>query len=372
MNSYAQANGNSLSWTAQFQQQVYAMGQQEGLPVINMSFGSGWTSANNWEGDYPDVGNLSAYTNYANAHTYPNVGQTPGSAIQQLNGDAALAASSDPVITTEMGWQTSQFSETQIAQYVVDATFDGIAAGDAGVWFYGLYDDSSGDWGLFNSDGSPRPAATSLHNLTTLLADSGSDADSFTAGSLNYSLSGTQSGDNSILIEKSDGSFWIGLWDESGSQHSVTVNLGSAASEIEVFDPVTGTSSIQSASNTGSISVTLGSDPLLIEVVPSGDFCPVQHGNIHGHVHHGHLHHGHVQHGHIQHGHIQFGPEHHQHRQFGPQQLGSKHHEHNQQQQHIDQQRHHGLDKRRDADLRRPVQQPQPVEWLKRKLAASL
>ena len=106
-NFYAQANGNSLSWTAQFQQQVYAMGQQEGLPVINMSFGSGWTSANNWEGDYPDVGNLSAYTNYANAHTYPNVGQTPGSAIQQLNGDAALAASSDPVITTEMGWQTS-------------------------------------------------------------------------------------------------------------------------------------------------------------------------------------------------------------------------------------------------------------------------
>ena len=138
--SYAQANGNSLSWTAQFQQQVYAMGQQEGLPVINMSFGSGWTSANNWEGDYPDVGNLSAYTNYANAHTYPNVGQTPGSAIQQLNGDAALAASSDPVITTEMGWQTSQFSETQIAQYMVDATFDGIAAGDAGVWFYGLYE----------------------------------------------------------------------------------------------------------------------------------------------------------------------------------------------------------------------------------------
>lgn len=104
---YAQANGNTLAWTAQSQQQVYAMGQQEGLPVINMSFGSGWTAANNWEGDYPNVGNLSAYTNYANAHTYPNVGQTPGSAIQQLNTDALLAASTRPVITTEIGWQTS-------------------------------------------------------------------------------------------------------------------------------------------------------------------------------------------------------------------------------------------------------------------------
>ncbi|HTW73242.1 MAG TPA: type I secretion C-terminal target domain-containing protein [Acetobacteraceae bacterium] len=268
--SYAQANGNSLSWTAQFQQQVYEMGQQVGLPVINMSFGAGWTAANNWEGDYPDVGDLSADTNYANAHTYPNVGETPNAAIEALNADAELAASSQPVITTEIGWQTSQFSETQIAQYVVDATFDGIADGDAGMYFYGLYDDSSGDWGLFNSDGTPRPAATALHDLTTLLADPGSNAASFTPGSLNYSLSGTQSGDNSILIEKSDGSFWIGLWNEGGGEHTVTVNLPSPASEVEVFDPVTGTSAIESASNTSSVSVSLGGDPLLIEDVPGG------------------------------------------------------------------------------------------------------
>ena len=265
--SYAQANGNTLAWTAQFQQQVYAMGQQEGLPVINMSFGSGWTAANNWEGDYPNVGNLSAYTNYANAHTYPNVGQTPGSAIQQLNTDALLAAGTRPVITTEIGWQTSQYTETQIAQNVVDATFDGIADGDAGMWFYGLYDDSSGDWGLFNSDGTARPAATALHDLTTLLADPGAPA-GFTPGSLAYGLSGTQSGDNSILIEKSNGSFWIGLWTETGSQHSVTVNLPSTASEIEVFDPITGTSAIENASNATNIAVSLGSDPLLIEVIP--------------------------------------------------------------------------------------------------------
>ena len=267
--SYAQANGNSLAWTAQFQQQVYAMGQEYDLPVINMSFGSGWTAANNWEGDYPDVGNLSAYANYANAHTYPNVGQTPDAAIEALNSDAKLAASSRPVITTEIGWQTSSYSETTIAQYVVDATFDGIADGDAGMWFYGLYDDSSGDWGLFNSNGTPRPAATALHDLTTLLADPNAPA-GFTPGSLNYTLSGTQSGDNSILIEKSNGSFWIGLWTETGSQHTVTITLPSAASEIEVFDPITGTTAIASASNAGSIAVSLGSDPLLIEVVPSG------------------------------------------------------------------------------------------------------
>jgi hypothetical protein len=265
--SYAAANGNTLAWTAQFQQQVWAMGQQYHLPVINMSFGSGWTAANNWQGDYPNVGDLSAYTNYANAHTYPNVGQTPDSTIQSLNSDAKLAASQRPVITTEYGWETSQYGLTQIAQFVVDASFDGIKDGDAGMWYYGLYDDSSGNWGLFNSDGSARPAATALHNLTTLLADSGAN---FTPGSLNYSISGTQAGDHSFLIEKSNGQFWIGLWNESGGTHTVTVNLPAAASAIDVYDPITGASAIKAVSNAASVSVSMGSDPLLLQVVPGG------------------------------------------------------------------------------------------------------
>jgi serralysin len=265
--SYPQSLGNTLAATAQVQEQLSALGQQLGLPVINMSFGSGWTAANDWEGDYGSVGNLSAYATYANAHTYPNPGQLPDSAIEQLNSDAKLAASSRPVLTTEIGWTTTSFSQATIAQYVVDATFDGIADGDAGMYFYALYDDSSGDFGLFNSNGTARPAATALHDLTTLLADTGSTAGSFTPGSLNYTLSGTQTTDNSILIEKSNGSFWIGLWNEGGTTHTVTVTLPSVASEIEVFDPITGTSEIESASNASSISVSLGADPLLIEIV---------------------------------------------------------------------------------------------------------
>jgi serralysin len=265
--SYPQSLDNTLAATAQVQRQLYALGQKLGLPVINMSFGAGWTAANDWEGDYGSVGNLAGYATYANAHTYPNPGQLPNSAIQQLNADAGLAATGRPVITTEIGWDTSSVSETTIAQYVVDATFDGIADGDAGMYFYALYDDSSGNWGLFNSNGTARPAATALHDLTTLLADTGAKAATFKPGSLCYSLSGTQSTDNSILIEKSNGSYWIGLWNEGGSTHKVVVTLPSAASEIEVFDPVAGTSSIESASNTSTISVSLGGDPLLIEVV---------------------------------------------------------------------------------------------------------
>ncbi|HET6196189.1 MAG TPA: hypothetical protein VFE12_10555, partial [Acetobacteraceae bacterium] len=102
--AYPASLGNTLAITAQFQQQVYATGHALGLPVINMSFGSGWTAANNWAGDYDKVGDLSAYADFANAHTYPNVGQGTDWSVQRLNGLANMAAATRPVITTEIGW----------------------------------------------------------------------------------------------------------------------------------------------------------------------------------------------------------------------------------------------------------------------------
>ncbi len=55
---YAASNGNSLAAAAAFQSSVYAAAHSLGLPAINMSFGQGWTAANNWAGDYDKVGNL--------------------------------------------------------------------------------------------------------------------------------------------------------------------------------------------------------------------------------------------------------------------------------------------------------------------------
>ena len=267
--SYAASQGNTLAITAQFQQQIYAMGQQLGLPVINMSFGSGWTAANNWQGDYGAVGDLSAYANYGNGHTYPNPGQTPDAAIQMINALAPLAAASRQVITTEIGWDNATFSQASVAQYVVDAALDGIKDGDAKLYYYSLFDDGSGQFGLMNQDGTPKPAGTALHDLTTLLADTGPNAATFKPGSLTFTLSGKQGTDNTLLIQKSNGSDWLALWDESATAHTVTLTLPTAASEIEVFDPVTGTSAIASYANTAKISVNLGGDPLLIEIIPS-------------------------------------------------------------------------------------------------------
>ena len=96
---------------------------------------------------------------------------------------------------------------------------DGIKDGDVETYFW-LFDDGSGAYGLMNADGTPQPAGSALHNLTSLLSDTGG---SFTPGSLTYSLSGTQGGDHSLLMEKSDGSYWLSLSNESAGAHTVTL-----------------------------------------------------------------------------------------------------------------------------------------------------
>ena len=188
---YAAGLGNTLAITANFQKNdVWPMGQQLNLPVINMSFGAGWTADNGWIGDYGSVGDLANYASYGNAHNYPTSGQTPDSTIQRINGLTRLADSVDPVITTEIGWDRSLgYGQQTVAKYVLDAAMDSIKDGDVKTYFYALFDDGSGKFGLMNQNGTPMAAGTALHNLTTLLSDKGTNAATFTTGTVNYSCS---------------------------------------------------------------------------------------------------------------------------------------------------------------------------------------
>src|SRR5262249_62156381 len=106
--------------------------------------------------------------------------------------------------------------------------------------------------------------------LTTLLAETGANAAGFAPGSLSYTLGGSVAGDNTVLIQKSDGSDWLAVWNESAGAHTVTVTLPGAATQIQVFDPVTGTAALSTANNAASVSFSLSADPLLVRIVPAG------------------------------------------------------------------------------------------------------
>jgi hypothetical protein len=295
--AYSASIGESTGGAASYQQQVWQTGQQLGLPVINTVFGN----INN----YGSTGDLSAWTDYANAHIYFGTGNNPdwNNWTGTLNADAQASAAGRPVIVTETGYYTtgnggdpSNVDETVQAKYTLDALLDDWQAGDARFYLYELLDQGTGNgnpesnFGLFHSDGSPKLAAVAVHNLISLLNDPGGAG--MSGGSLDYTLSGMQGTDHSQLLQKSDGTYWLALWNDtrlsgpfspaevSVPPHSVTLNLGSAASNIQVFDPLSGTSAVQSASG-NTLTFALPDHPILVEIGGAGG-APVNSGTAGG------------------------------------------------------------------------------------------
>ncbi len=124
-------------------------------------------------------------------------------------------------------------------------------------------------FGFYKPDYSPRKAAVYLHNLTTSLADNGSLAK---PGKLNYGLPAEPATVHDMLLQKSDGTFALVVWDEkvSGTDH-VTVRLGGMHSGVEVYDPTLGTTPVQIHRRIDSLALTLSDHPLILMIPPSAN-----------------------------------------------------------------------------------------------------
>jgi len=125
-------------------------------------------------------------------------------------------------------------------------------------------------FGFYRPDYSPRPAATWLHHLTTILADKDSTRSS---GTLKYSIPNQPATVHDLLLRKSSGAFDLVVWGErfTGGADNITVELDTAGGKVEVYDPTVGTSPVQTSTNTSSISLALADHPVIIEILMNGD-----------------------------------------------------------------------------------------------------
>ncbi len=121
-------------------------------------------------------------------------------------------------------------------------------------------------FGFFRRDYTPRKAAVYLHNLTTILAD---DAAPAKPGRLNYALVEQPPTVHEMLLQKSDGTFELVVWNErvTGADE-VTVQLGDTYPTLKVYDPTIGTAPVQTVANVASITLSLSNHPLLIALRP--------------------------------------------------------------------------------------------------------
>jgi|EndMetStandDraft_5_1072996.scaffolds.fasta_scaffold05548_2 hypothetical protein len=289
LNDFSYNGLTSLEGAAAFQQALYtAVKGNAGLSdvtVVNFSIGY-QTDATNAQ-----VGDMSAYSDAANAHVYV---QTGALADAQIEDDLRLAeeiSTNDPVIVTETGYTTLTSTtgiganEDAQAKLVLSNLLLAYENGSSATYIYELFDspssatrgDKEAHFGLFNTDGTPKEAAVALHNLTTILGH-GDNGTAHTGTDLSYTLSNAPSNTHTMVMNKSgsvsDLVVWADtrVWDSASQTEivtpvtSVTIQFGQVEGVIYVYDPLQGTDPIATYYNTSSIQLGLSDHPLVIEV----------------------------------------------------------------------------------------------------------
>ena len=234
---------------------------------------------------------LTGLADFANCHPYSHHGEQPGPRIASEFGARFAMAAGYPRVITEAGF----FDVPSASNGVDDATqakdtlnlyMDAFAQGVTLTYVYQLvsaYPNQKGDTqsGLFRIDHSPKPVATAIHNLTTILADRGRGR--VHPGSLDYAVAAMPATGHSLLIENSSGVFAIVLWSEPANwddrahrplkvaSSPVTITLNGATGNMAVYDPLVGTRPIERARGASDIVVALGDHPVIVEVRPIRD-----------------------------------------------------------------------------------------------------
>ncbi len=193
---------------------------------------------------YPIAGNLDSLVNLNSLHLYFG-GRNPGSIgwggyDPQGNSFGSFAFWADqsqidaPGLRMQIG-ETGYISypstgtpytvpENVTASYIPRTLLLAFKHGFDKTFFYQLIDDptSPQGYGLLRNDFSEKPGFTALKNMLSLLSDPGGA--NFNPGSLPFDIVGGDANVNHLLLQKSDGSYWLALWLEEPSWDPANVS----------------------------------------------------------------------------------------------------------------------------------------------------
>jgi hypothetical protein len=183
-----------------------------------------------------------------------------------------------PRVTTETGRTIDEpdTTEEQQAALFTDFYLDQYARGVAATAFYLLRDrvDETGNqrFGLYAPDNKPRKSAVAVHNLTTILADrapaAGLNPVSAPA-TLSCTVNGMVPTAHDLLLEKSDGTLVLVLWDERFATPGgdvLTLHFAPAWPSVRLFDPTVGEDAVATLQDADTVQVSLRDHPVAIEL----------------------------------------------------------------------------------------------------------
>lgn len=290
LTSHFSWNGQSGNAAAHaYQHALYAAVQAD--PELAAADVYGLTLGGVGTDGYAALGDMSANVDAGNMHVYFANGLAPASTVRYALGLSEIAAPGKPVVFTETNYTSApgikgSVSEAVQAKYDLDLLMDAFQAGVKASYMYELLDERSdpgqtnneNHYGLFRVDGTPKPVATAIHNLTSILADTAPAAASFQMGTLDYTVSGLPASGNTMVFEKASGEFEVVVWAEpelwdtniqaevAAVSRSVSLDFASPQKNVAVFDPMLGTAPVATYAQASSILLSVVDHPLVIQV----------------------------------------------------------------------------------------------------------
>ena len=230
---------------------------------------------------------------YFNGHLYPQRGDPADDVarlwISRAWNTADVLSGKIKRVLTEFGYPTrpdANYGVDELTQAKLTLTFlmDAARVGVTRSYIYELVDqkpdavgkDAEKHFGLFRNDFTAKPAATAIHNLTTILADSEAKGRALPQ-SLAYAVGPLPTGGRSLLLRRSDGAFFIVVWDETRVWNATTlepvppvsktttVKFGSDQN-VAVFDPMISSSPQTTKTRVRELSLTYSDHPVIIKV----------------------------------------------------------------------------------------------------------
>jgi hypothetical protein len=268
---------DGLQGAVDMQEAIYAMAHSDAsLPGVSVYYFTGYDAGGLGFGPNPAI--TGGLADYDNQHPYPQNGEPPMESVNPTTTLPNETPAIGPAVYTETGYSNTDTFGANLglqgqAAYTLDLLMDDAKQGIARTYLYELLEEGDG-FGLFTTSNSPTPAATAIHNLTSILADGGTVAPSATA--VAYSINNLPSDGYDMTLIKSNGATDIIVWAEpqisptdAGPTTDVTVLFGTTYQSVKVFDPTRSSSPIETLSNISSVVIGVTDHPIIIEVVPA-------------------------------------------------------------------------------------------------------
>jgi hypothetical protein len=218
-----------------------------GVPAINQA----------WSAEAPD-------------HNPCSDGVYNNSVLTWAGGFAGYTATQSltvPRVTTETGWDSASPSLDYQGKVLLNTYLDGYKRGWAYTFVYEMVDGqgSTGTQGFYTSAGVAKLSGTYIHNMTTILQDT----TNFTPGQLSYAISSEPATVHDMLMQNSNGNFYLAVWDEqttTSTTDSITVTLGGSPVTVIEYDPTVGTSAVATFTSVTSVPLTLSDHPVILKI----------------------------------------------------------------------------------------------------------